>query len=114
MVQELKHAAPLVMLLSLGYGRRVAAAGIEDGCGRKDPPVAVGRRIGEVCRRTCHRRHDPGKAFKQSRFARGTGTNQQIPWPYVQRVPTVPAFYRIRERLDHLVHLALEKREITT
>jgi hypothetical protein len=75
-VQELEYAAPGVMVLCLGHRGRVAATGIEDDGSRKDPPVAVGCRIGEMYRRTCHRRHEPGETFKQSRFARGTGTDQ--------------------------------------
>jgi len=74
-VQEIECAAPCVMFLCLGYGGRVAAAGIEDDGSRKDPPVAVGCRMSEMDRRTCHRRYEPGETFKQSCFARGTGTN---------------------------------------
>jgi len=111
-LQELEHTTPFVMVLCLGHGGRVAATGIEDGRGRKDPPVAVGRRISEVYRRTCHRRHELGETFKQSRFARSTGTDQQIPGACVQRVLTLSALCRTLERLYHLVHLALEKREM--
>jgi len=98
-VQELQHAAPRVMIRCLGYGGRVAATGIEDDRGRKGPPVAGGRRIGEVYRRTCHRRHEPGETFKQSRFARGTGTDQQIPGACAQRVLTLSALCCTLEHL---------------
>src|SRR6185503_8044451 len=88
--------------------------GIEDGCGLKDPPVTAGRRIDEVCRRTCYRRRKPSEAFQQSRFARGAGTHEQIPGPCVQCVPTLSALCRTLERLYHLLHHSLEKRGVTT